>query len=93
MNTSIVWFKTDLRLSDNETLFRAIEQSDIILPVYCFEDEHYKTCEFGFARTGNFRAHKQLFYIDKEHSQRKTFWIRNIFKMPQVKFPKELKSI
>ncbi|MBC7554084.1 MAG: DASH family cryptochrome [Taibaiella sp.] len=56
MNTSIVWFKTDLRLSDNETLFRAIEQSDIVLPVYCFEDEQYEICEFGFGRTGNFRA-------------------------------------
>ncbi len=56
MRTSIVWFKTDLRLHDNETLVRAIEQSDEIIPVYCFDEAHFKTTEFGFHKTGNFRA-------------------------------------
>ena len=56
MKTSIVWFKTDLRLHDNETLVRAIEQSDEIIPVYCFDEAHFKTTEFGFHKTGNFRA-------------------------------------
>lgn len=56
MRTSIVWFKTDLRLRDNETLVRAIEQSDEIIPVYCFDDAHFKTSEFGLKKTGNFRA-------------------------------------
>ena len=56
MRTTIVWFKTDLRLEDNETLIRAIEQSDEIIPVYCFDDSHYKISEFGFQKTGNFRA-------------------------------------
>lgn len=56
MNTSIVWFKTDLRLHDNETLIKAIEQSDNIIPVYCFDDDHFKLTEFGFHKTGNFRA-------------------------------------
>lgn len=56
MNTSIVWFKTDLRLHDNETLIRAIEQSDEIIPVYCFDEMHYQITEYGFYKTGNFRA-------------------------------------
>jgi deoxyribodipyrimidine photo-lyase len=56
MRTAIVWFKTDLRLHDNETLLRAIEQHDEIIPVYCFDDDHFKTTEFGFKKTGNFRA-------------------------------------
>ncbi len=56
MKRSIVWFKTDLRLHDNETLVQAIAQSDEIIPVYCFEDDHYKTSEFNFLKTGNFRA-------------------------------------
>jgi len=56
MNTSIVWFKTDLRLHDNETLIKAIEQSDEIIPVFCFEDNHFKLTEYGFQKTGNFRA-------------------------------------
>lgn len=56
MKTSIVWFKTDLRLKDNETLVRAIKYSDSIIPVYCFDETHFKTTEFGFKKTGNFRA-------------------------------------
>lgn len=56
MKRSIVWFKTDLRLHDNETLVRAIEQSDEIIPVYCLDDDHFKTTPFGFQKTGNFRA-------------------------------------
>lgn len=56
MIKSIVWFKTDLRLHDNEMLVRAIEQSDEVLPVYCFEEEHFKLTQFGFLKTGNFRA-------------------------------------
>ena len=56
MKKSIVWFKTDLRLHDNETLIQAIAQSDEIIPVYCFENAHYNTSEFGFTKTGNFRA-------------------------------------
>ncbi|MCU0360147.1 MAG: DASH family cryptochrome [Bacteroidia bacterium] len=56
MKRSIVWFKTDLRLHDNETLVRAIEQSDEIIPVYCFDENHFKQTAFGFQKTGNFRC-------------------------------------
>ncbi len=69
MSTSIVWFKNDLRLNDNETFFRAIANSDVVLPVYCFEDKHYKTSEFGFARTGNFRAQFLLESLQNLDSQ------------------------
>lgn len=56
MKRSLVWFKTDLRLHDNETLVRAIEQSDEIIPVYCLDDNHFTTTPFGFQKTGNFRT-------------------------------------
>ncbi|MFZ4545468.1 MAG: DASH family cryptochrome [Saprospiraceae bacterium] len=56
MKTTLVWFKTDLRLHDNETLVQAIAQSDEIIPVYCFDEAHFKTTDFGFSKTGNFRA-------------------------------------
>jgi deoxyribodipyrimidine photo-lyase len=65
--TSIVWFKTDLRLHDNETLIRAIESSDEIIPVYCFDESHFTTTTFGTKKTGNFRAKfllESLFDLD-----------------------------
>lgn len=56
MKTTVVWFKTDLRLNDNETLVKAIAQSDLIIPVYCFDESHFGKSEFGFQKTGSFRA-------------------------------------
>jgi deoxyribodipyrimidine photo-lyase len=56
MKTAIVWFKTDLRLEDNETLVRAIAQSDQIIPVYCFDNSHFEISSYGFKKTGNLRA-------------------------------------
>ena len=56
MNRALVWFKKDLRLHDNETLIKAINQYDEIIPVYCFDDNHFKTTKFGFKKTGAFRA-------------------------------------
>jgi deoxyribodipyrimidine photo-lyase len=56
MKTAIVWFKTDLRLHDNETLIKAIAQSDTLIPVYCFDESHFETNKFGFKKTGSFRT-------------------------------------
>ncbi|HRA73657.1 MAG TPA: DASH family cryptochrome, partial [Flavobacterium sp.] len=56
MKTSIVWFKTDLRLEDNEPLMKAIAQGEQVIPVYCFDDSHFETTVYGFKKTGNFRA-------------------------------------
>ena len=36
IKTALVWFKTDLRIADNETLTKAIAQSQQIIPVYLF---------------------------------------------------------
>ncbi len=68
MKKSIVWFKTDLRLHDNETLVRAIAFSDEIIPVYCFDTAHFETTNFGFNKTENFRTQfllESLIDLDK----------------------------
>lgn len=56
MPTSIVWFKTDLRLHDNEALVKAIQQNNSIVLVYCIDDDQFGKTEFGFEKTGSFRA-------------------------------------
>jgi deoxyribodipyrimidine photo-lyase len=55
--TSIVWFRNDLRLHDNESLIKAISSSDNIIPVYVFDTRLFlgKT-SFGFPKTGKYRA-------------------------------------
>jgi len=56
MKRAVVWFKTDLRLHDNETLVKAIAKSDEIIPVYCFDESQFEITSFGFQKTGSFRA-------------------------------------
>ncbi len=72
MIRSIVWFKTDLRIHDNETLIKAIAQSDEIIPVYCFDNADFGLNEFGFQKTGKFRTKflfESLVDLDKELRQ------------------------
>ena len=51
IKTALVWFKTDLRIEDNETLIKAISQSQYIIPVYCFDESHFETTSYGFKKT------------------------------------------
>jgi deoxyribodipyrimidine photo-lyase len=56
MKTAIVWFKTDLRITDNETLVKALAQNEQIVPVYCFDPRQWRTTENGFKKTGSLRT-------------------------------------
>lgn len=52
MTTGIVWFKTDLRLHDNETLVRAMAENEQIVPVFCLDIQAYQQKQFGFQKMG-----------------------------------------
>jgi len=56
--TSIVWFRNDLRLNDHEPLTRAIEsKTQRLLCVYCVDPRQFGTTRLrGFPRTGVHRA-------------------------------------
>jgi deoxyribodipyrimidine photo-lyase len=56
VKTALLWFKTDLRLSDNESLNQAIAENEQIIPVYCFDPLHYETTADGLKKTGSYRA-------------------------------------
>jgi deoxyribodipyrimidine photolyase len=53
---SIVWFRNDLRVHDNEALVSANRDSSSILPVYCFDPRDYGKSSSGFDKTGPYRA-------------------------------------
>ncbi|KAI3964418.1 hypothetical protein MKX01_028753 [Papaver californicum] len=54
---SIVWFRNDLRVLDNEALYTAWMSSQSILPVYCIDPRNFGTTHyFGFPKTGALRA-------------------------------------
>ncbi|XP_077243347.1 blue-light photoreceptor PHR2-like [Tasmannia lanceolata] len=53
---SIIWFRNDLRLHDNEILTTATNESLSVLPVYCFDPRLYGKSPAGFNKTGPTRA-------------------------------------
>jgi len=52
---AIVWFKTNLRLRDNECLSMAVAENDEIIPVYCLDDNLFQTNSFGLKKAGDMR--------------------------------------
>lgn len=55
MSRAILWFRTDLRLSDNLALQAALKESDEIVPVYIFDEQWLGEDQWGFQRTGPYR--------------------------------------
>lgn len=55
MKKSLVWFTTDLRVTDNETLIKAIETGNPVLAVYCLDTHLLQAEQFGFRRTSTRR--------------------------------------
>jgi len=52
----LVWFKTNLRLLDNEALVAACEKASAVFPVYIIDDRMFQTQALGFPKTGAFRT-------------------------------------
>ena len=48
-NPSILWFRVDLRLSDNPALQKALELGNPILPIYILDDEDAENRKLGDA--------------------------------------------
>ncbi|XP_039128720.1 LOW QUALITY PROTEIN: blue-light photoreceptor PHR2 [Dioscorea cayenensis subsp. rotundata] len=53
---SIVWFRCDLRIHDNDALTSASNDSLSILPIYLFDPRDFGKSSSGFDRTGPYRA-------------------------------------
>lgn len=47
MKTIIHWFRRDLRLSDNTSLYQAEQAADEVIPVFCFDAKVLARNEFG----------------------------------------------
>lgn len=90
IKNALVWFKTDLRIEDNETLLKAIAQSENIIPVYCFDESHFETTSFGFNKTGSFRAQFLLESLEDLDAKLRTLGsgLRIVIGKPEIEIPK-----
>jgi deoxyribodipyrimidine photo-lyase len=55
MNRILLWFRTDLRLSDNLALQAALNDATEIIPVYILDEQWLGQDQWGFQRTGPYR--------------------------------------
>ncbi|MDC6351785.1 DASH family cryptochrome [Zeaxanthinibacter sp. PT1] len=55
MPNNLVWFRNDLRTTDNISLSKACE-GDRVIAVYCFDPRQWALGQFGFPKTGPFRS-------------------------------------
>jgi len=71
MKKSIVWFRNDLRIHDNEALIDALKHNDQIIPVYIFDERLFmESSRFGQRKIEKFRA---KFIIDSVKDLRNSF--------------------
>ncbi|KAI3506614.1 hypothetical protein L1887_21174 [Cichorium endivia] len=70
---SIVWFRNDLRVNDNESLTSANNESISVLPVYCFDPRDFGKSSSGFDKTG---PHRASFLIESVSDLRKNLQAR-----------------
>lgn len=52
----LVWFRNDLRVHDNESLYNATLTCTEVLCVYCIDPRWFAETPFGFTKTGPYRA-------------------------------------
>ena len=55
-NTSLVWFRNDLRTVDNTVLSEAIKTRKRVVGLYCFDPKYFKLNKYGFKTTEKYRA-------------------------------------
>lgn len=66
---TLIWFRNDLRIHDNEALYEAVGKG-VIIPIYIFDERQFGETSFGFKKTGKFRAQ---FLIESVTNLRKSF--------------------
>jgi len=55
-HTKLVWFRNDLRVSDNDVLAKACDDNATVIAIYCFTPKHFEVDRFGFKKTEKYRA-------------------------------------
>ncbi len=55
-NTGLVWFRNDLRVQDNVSLYKAISENKKVVAIYFFDPRHFESEIFGFRKIEKYRA-------------------------------------
>lgn len=53
---NLIWFRNDLRVQDNNSLFQACKTSGKVIGIYFLDPRHFEPNKYGFKKTEKFRA-------------------------------------
>ncbi len=53
---NLVWFRNDLRVEDNISLYNASKNDTQIIGLFCFDPRHFEETAFGFKKTEKYRT-------------------------------------
>ena len=65
----IIWFRNDLRITDNQVLHHAAKECDEVIPLYIFDREYLHREEFGSHKFGSKRVN---FLLESLHDLKKS---------------------
>ena len=86
----ILWYRNDLRIHDHQPLYKALKANAQIIPIYCLDPRQFSKTNFGFPKTGIFRAKFLLeSLVDLRNSLQKLGSNLVIFKeKPEIAIPR-----
>jgi deoxyribodipyrimidine photo-lyase len=87
---NLVWFRNDLRVNDNISLFKATQNTTKTIAVYCFDPRHFAETKYGFKKTEKFRAKFLIETIEEllENLAQKNISLLVYFDKPENIIPK-----
>jgi deoxyribodipyrimidine photo-lyase len=73
---NLIWYRNDLRVQDNYSLFQACKKSENkVIGIYCFDPRNFETTKYGFKKTEKFRA---KFLLETVRELKKNLALHNI---------------
>ncbi|HQV36860.1 MAG TPA: DASH family cryptochrome [Flavobacterium sp.] len=87
---NVVWFRNDLRVNDNYSLFQACKKSGKVIGVYFLDPRQFEMTRYGFKKTEKFRAKFLLETLRdlKNNLAKKNISLLIFHDLPESVFPK-----
>jgi deoxyribodipyrimidine photo-lyase len=86
---ALVWFRNNLRVNDNISLKKAIDENQHTIAVYFFDPKYFEKDNFGFKKTEKFRAQFLIETITnlKQNLANLNITLLTYFDAPENKIP------
>ena len=87
---NLVWFRNDLRVEDNSSLFEACKNAGKTIAVFCFDPRQFSETKYGYKKTEKFRVKFLLETVSelKENLLQKNVSLLIYFDKPENVFQK-----